>query len=63
MVLFFEKWIQHLSNPLHIYCRLMDMGMNAVSSKRFGILYEKYFYHFFMRDIRQIWNFSRKGSL
>jgi len=50
MTLTLKKWVQHISNPLHVYCRLMDLGVKAGSSKRFGILYEKYFYHYFMRD-------------
>jgi hypothetical protein len=30
MIAFFEKWIRHISNPLHVYCRLMCPGMKAM---------------------------------
>lgn len=52
MVLFFEKWFQHISNPLHVYCRLLDLGLDTVSSKRISIFYEKYFFHYFMKGGR-----------
>jgi hypothetical protein len=58
-----ENWVQHISNPLHIYCRLVDLGMDEEFSKRFGIFYEKYFYRYLLRDLRLLWNYSKKRSL
>jgi hypothetical protein len=60
---YLETWFQHISNPLHVYCRLMDLGMDETFSKRFCVLYEKYIYHYFFRDLRLLWNFPKKGSL
>jgi hypothetical protein len=57
------SWVQHISNPLHIYCRLMDLGMHEEFSKKFGVFYEKYVYHHLMRDLRRLWNFYGKRSL
>lgn len=57
------SWVQHISNPLHIYCRLLDLGIGEGFSKRCGVLYEKYVYHHLMHDLRGIWNSSGKRSL
>lgn len=29
-----RNWIQHHLNPLHVYCRLMDMGMRHARALR-----------------------------
>ena len=33
--------IQHRSNPLHVYCRLVDLGMGRFISRRICTFYEK----------------------
>jgi copper oxidase (laccase) domain-containing protein len=33
--------LQHRANPLHVYCRLMDLGMGRFISRRVCTFYEK----------------------
>jgi hypothetical protein len=33
--------VQHICNPLHLYCRLVDLGMSPRMAKRLGFIYEK----------------------
>jgi hypothetical protein len=63
MAITLGSWVQHISNPLHVYCRLMDLGMHEEFSKKLGVIYEKYFYQHLIRDLRELWNFSGKRSL
>uniref|UniRef100_A0A6H1ZAK4 Uncharacterized protein n=1 Tax=viral metagenome TaxID=1070528 RepID=A0A6H1ZAK4_9ZZZZ len=35
-------FIRHVTNPLYIYCRLMDIGFSSYKSKQIGGLYEKW---------------------
>lgn len=58
-----ENWVQHITNPLHIYCRLVDLGVHEGFSKRCGVFYEKHIYHYLMRDLRVRWNSPEKRSL
>lgn len=37
---------QHLLNPLHVYCRLRDMGVKAASARRVTGRYERLVYRF-----------------
>jgi hypothetical protein len=60
---FNRKWIQHVSNPLHIYCRLIDFGLSAGVSKRLGIFYEKYLYSNMSKDLGVKWNLPKKRYL
>jgi len=39
-----RTWVQHISNPLHVYCRLLDFGLSKKFSRRLTIFYEKYLY-------------------
>jgi len=32
--------IMHIKNPLHVYCRLCDIGFNKYHARKLGILYE-----------------------
>ena len=36
--------IQHRANPLHVYCRLMDLGLGRWLSRRVCTFYEKHLY-------------------
>jgi len=40
MIRTFLAHIQHNLNPLHVYCRLMDSGMNRYVSMRISRTYE-----------------------
>ncbi len=42
----FRHSLQHHFNPLHIYCRLRDIGMAAPFSLAISALYERYVYRF-----------------
>jgi len=39
------KTTQHLLNPLHIYCRLVDMGLPTKFCKKVCKLYEKHIFN------------------
>ncbi|MCF8060886.1 MAG: hypothetical protein K9M82_00080 [Deltaproteobacteria bacterium] len=39
-----ESWryrVQHRTNPLHVYCRLVDLGMGRFLSRKVCVLYER----------------------
>ncbi len=38
------KLIQHLFNPLHVYCRLRDCGLAPAYAVRVSSAYERYVY-------------------
>jgi hypothetical protein len=57
------SWVQHISNPLHVYCRLVDLGMHEEFSKKCSIVYERYVYHYLIHDLRGLWNSPGKRSL
>ena len=59
----YRIWIQHITNPLHIYCRLIDCGMSMKSSRRLGIFYEKHFYPSMLKGLKLKWNSLRKRYL
>ena len=54
--------IQHIANPLHVYCRLIDFGVNENISKKLSIIYEKYFYQYLRKDLKGTWSITKKGS-
>ena len=56
MMRFGGQWFQHRINPLHIYCRLIDMGLSVPLSRRLSIFYEKHFYPCLLRGLRFKWN-------
>ncbi len=42
-----QSWryrLQHRVNPLHVYCRLMDLGLGRFLSRRLCMLYERWFF-------------------
>ncbi|WP_170304573.1 hypothetical protein [Desulfolutivibrio sulfodismutans] len=40
--------LQHLLNPVHMYCRLMDFGMTKNRARRMCAVYERLIYRSFM---------------
>ncbi len=38
--------MQHFFNPLHMYCRLLDMGLKAPTAHKMCRAYERYFWRF-----------------
>lgn len=46
-------WLQHVTNPLHIYCRLLDFGLGLRWAKRLGSFYERHVYSFRLRELQQ----------
>jgi hypothetical protein len=38
-----NTWVQHITNPLHVYCRLIDCGFSEGISKRLSVIYEDIF--------------------
>lgn len=42
----FRLALQHLFNPLHMYCRLKDIGLGAPAAQRMCRAYERYIYRF-----------------
>ncbi|XVK04039.1 hypothetical protein N7E73_12060 [Maridesulfovibrio sp. FT414] len=36
----FKAFIEHIFNPLHIYCRLMDCGMPSPRARKIARAYE-----------------------
>lgn len=51
-----SKRFQHVMNPLHLYCRLIDFGMSANFSRKLSTTYEKYFHRYFLRKDKTLWN-------
>jgi hypothetical protein len=36
--------LQHTLNPLHVYCRLRDMGLAAPTARRLAVRWERLVY-------------------
>ena len=62
MKTYYSTWVQHIANPLHSYCRLIDFGVSAGFSKKVSVIYEKYLFHFLIKDLNPTWIFTRKRS-
>jgi hypothetical protein len=56
-----NTWMQHIANPLHVYCRLIDCGLSEGTSKRLSMIYERYIYHYFLKDLTKRWGFLKRG--
>jgi hypothetical protein len=56
-----NTWVQHITNPLHVYCRLIDCGFSEGVSKRLSMIYERYIYNFFFKDVAKKWTFLKRG--
>lgn len=39
-----KSFLQHLFNPLHLYCRLRDFGLAPAFAVRVSSAYERYIY-------------------
>jgi len=39
--------VQHMLNPLHMYCRLKDIGVRGPAAQVMCRAYERYIYRFF----------------
>lgn len=39
-----KKILRHYLNPLHVYCRLRDLGLKAPMALRVSTLYERALY-------------------
>jgi hypothetical protein len=39
-----RQFFRHVFNPLHVYCRLRDVGMRPASAKRMCRVYERLFF-------------------
>jgi len=37
-------WLQHVFCPLHVYCRLKDMGCSDVTANKWAFRYERLIY-------------------
>ena len=51
----YRIWVQHNANPLHIYCRLIDIGFSAEFSRRLGVLYERHFFPANPKGLKAKW--------
>ena len=40
----FRDKLQHILNPLHLYCRLCDMGLSCHLARSICTAYERLFY-------------------
>lgn len=36
-----KRLMEHYLNALHVYCRLVDMGVRQSAARRIAVLYEK----------------------
>ncbi len=41
-----RNFMQHFFNPLHVYCRLKDMGVKTPTAHRVTRAYERYVWRF-----------------
>ncbi|MBF0481448.1 MAG: hypothetical protein HQK81_14040 [Desulfovibrionaceae bacterium] len=39
-----RNFLQHTFNPVHMYCRLMDFGLDKTRARKMCSVYERYFY-------------------
>ena len=42
-----RRILQHLLNPLHVYCRLRDFGVGSLKARRVCLSYERIVYRLF----------------
>jgi hypothetical protein len=40
----FRNYLQHRLNPVHMYCRLVDIGVACESARRVCSVYERFIY-------------------
>jgi len=46
------QYLKHALNPLHVYCRLCDLGMTRQKAIALCRIYERYFFRFFTHPAR-----------
>ena len=56
-----RTWLQHRTNPLHVYCRLMDLGLSAGDSRRLGLFYERHFHAALSEGLKAPWSLLKKA--
>ena len=39
-----RNFLQHTFNPVHMYCRLMDIGLDKVRARKMCRVYERFIY-------------------
>ncbi|SHN54971.1 hypothetical protein [Desulfovibrio litoralis] len=39
-----RNYLQHVLNPLHIYCRLRSCGLDTKTALRISTVFERFFY-------------------
>ena len=39
-----KRRFQHCFNPLHLYCRLRELGLSGIPARRLCAVYERLFY-------------------
>lgn len=39
-----RNWLQHKTNPLHIFCRLLDIGMTQGAASTLAYAYQRAVY-------------------
>ena len=44
----FRRYCQHILNPLHVFCRLRQVGLPGTSARRVCSLYERGLYRYFL---------------
>lgn len=43
-----RHFLQHQFNPLHVFCRLRNLGLSAMAARSFSRLYERGVYRFIL---------------
>lgn len=43
MLIAIKRTVQHLLNPLHVYCRLRGVGLSGCAAVKVSALYERFY--------------------
>jgi len=46
MLFSIRRDFRHYFNPLHVYCRLRDIGLGSTGARRLCRAYERFFFRF-----------------
>lgn len=59
-----RDWFHHKLNPLHVYCRMRDIGVEECKAKSFGRKYESYIYKAFLSQTINLvfWGINQNAS-
>jgi len=55
--------LQHYLNPLHIYCRLRDIGLSKGKAVSMCRIYEHFVFRYFLSERSSLWEGSSIGFL